>query len=82
MILTLSHSKECFCRFVAKLRCCQGFFAPKKVFACLRLYHANSNCFSLKSNCFPALIKNWNVLTFLRTGNGFELFEVNDVVLT
>ena len=48
MILPFSHSKECFCRFAAKLPCCQVFFAREKVLACLQLYHANSNCFSLK----------------------------------
>ena len=31
MILTKSsHSKECFCRFVAKLRCCQVFLKRKR----------------------------------------------------
>ena len=48
MIVTLYHCKECFCRFVAKLGCCQVFFSAKKVFACFRLYHANCSCFSLK----------------------------------
>ena len=37
MILTLSNCKECFSRFVAKLRCWQVFFAPKKVSACLQV---------------------------------------------
>ena len=32
MIVTLYHCKECFCGFVAKLRCCQVFFSAKKVF--------------------------------------------------
>ena len=30
MIVTLSHSKECFCCFVAKLRCCQVFLHRKR----------------------------------------------------
>ena len=48
MIVTLYHCKECFCGFVAKLRCCQVFFAAKEALACWRLYHANCSCFSLK----------------------------------
>ena len=82
MIVTLYHCKECFCGFLAKLRFCQVFFAAKKVFACLRLYHANCSCFSLKWKCFPVLFQNCNVLTFFRTGNGFQLFEANHVDLT
>ena len=30
MIVTLYHCKECFCGFVAKLRCCQVFFQRKR----------------------------------------------------
>ena len=30
---------------------------------------------------FPVLVQNWYVLTFFRTGNGFQLFEANHVVL-
>ena len=82
MIVTLYHCKECFCGFVAKLRCCQVFFTAKKVFACWQLYHANCSCFSLKWNFFPVLVQNCNVLTFFRTGNGFQLLEANHVVLT
>ena len=82
MIVALYHCKECFCCFVTKLRCCQGFFSAKKVFACLQLYHANCSRFSLKWKFFPFLVQNCNVLTFFRTGNGFKLFEANHVVLT
>ena len=38
--------------------------------------------FSLKWKRFPVLVQNCNVLTFFRTGNSFELFEGNQVVLT
>jgi len=30
MIITLYHWKECFCGFVAKLRCCQVFICSEK----------------------------------------------------
>ena len=30
MIVTLNHCKECFCGFVAKLRCCQVFLQRKR----------------------------------------------------
>ena len=30
MIVTLYHCKECFCGFVAKLRCCQVFLQRKR----------------------------------------------------
>ena len=81
-IVTLSHSKKYFCCFVANLRCFQVFFAAKKVFACSRPYHPNSCCFLLKWKRFPVLVQNFNVLTCFRTGNGFQLFEANHVVLT
>ena len=68
-----------FCCLITLL---SGFFSAKKVFACLRLYHVNCSCFSLKWKFFPVLVQNCNVLIFFCTGNGFKLFEANHVVLT
>ena len=81
MILTSSHSKECFCHFVAKLRCCQVFLQRKRsphvcgfITLIVAVSHSNESfsCFSPKLQCPD----------FFRTGNGFELFEANHVVLT
>jgi len=78
MIVTFSHSKECFCRFVAKLRYCQVFFHRKGswpvcslITLILALSHSNESysCFSQKFQC----------LHLFRTANGFE---ANHVVLT
>ena len=81
MILTSSHSKECFCRFVAKLRCCQVFLQRKRsspvcgfITLIVAVFHSNESFSCFSPNC--------NVLTFFRTGNGFQLFEANHVVVT
>ena len=81
MIVTLSHSKECFCCFVAKLRCCQVFLQRKRS-SPVWPYHANCSCFSLKWKLSLVFVQNWIILTLFRTGNGFKLFEANHVVLT
>ena len=56
MILTFSHSKECFCRFVAKSRCCQVFFHRKRsspvcglITLTLTVSHSNETDFLPKS---------------------------------
>ena len=82
MIVTLYHCKECFCGFVAKLRCCQVFCFSEKG---LRLFPDLSRqlqLFLTQMKVFPVSVQNCNVLTFFRTGNGFKLLEANHVVLT
>ena len=56
MIVTLYHCKECFCRFVAKLRCCQVFLQRKRsspvcsfVTLIVAVSHSNDNFSLLKS---------------------------------
>ena len=76
MILTLSHSKECFCRFVAKLGSCQVFFAPRKVLVCLQLITLILavfvtqmkvfSCFSPKLQC-PHLLSHWKRFSAVRS---------------
>ena len=67
MILTESHSKECFCRFVAKLRCYQVFLQRKRsspVCSFIALIVAVSHSiesfsfFSPKLQC-PDLFSHW-----------------------
>ena len=75
MIVTLYHCKECFCGFVAKLRCCQVFLQRKRsspvcgfITLIVAVSHSNESfsCFSPKLQC-PDLFSHWKRFWALRS---------------
>ena len=74
MIVILYHCKECFCGFVAKLRCCQVFLQRKRpwpvggfITLIVAVSHSNESfsCFSPKLQC-PDLFSHWKRFSALR----------------
>ena len=75
MIVTLYHCKECFCGFVAKLRCCQVFLQRKRsspvcgfITLIVAVSHSNESfsCFSPKLQC-PHLFSHWKRFSAARS---------------
>ena len=75
MIVTLYHCKECFCGFVAKLRCCQVFLQRKRsspvggfITLIVAVFHSNESfsCFSSKLQC-PRLFSHRKRFSALRS---------------